>query len=350
MATYKKLVYCDFEFLKKLRNSNAHFSPFASGDAMMFWINTLRFVIRSNIQLNINTQTFKDNIRDREGDTFFELWKRVANGECEIHFLEEHNVKFVENKVCMEDALLYAYLIKEGKAVAQHYAKSLGVVAISADSWRDNTTAKQYEHLYRDSGCEIPKSEKLRWAGILRSKEYQLSNCNAMIITDNYLLKDSISIQKNLYNILDELLPKTLSKGRIFHLTIVAANQNPERYASVFSELKKRISTMRPDLSIRIEMYVECGIGSLHDRAIVTNNVKIEVPGGFDMINKKDITTKETQVSILYPGIQSCSDPCDGTYARLLANCRQIIRKIRNGNGGEYWSNYEDGEVNRLLS
>lgn len=350
MATYKKLVYCDFEFLKKLRSSNSHFSPFASGDAMMFWINALRFVCKSNIQLNADIQTFNKIAKRKDGDTLFELWKRVANGECEIHFLEEHNVKFVENKICMDDALQCAYLIKEKKAVAQHYAKNLGVVAISVDSWRDNTSAKQLEFLFKDSGCEIPKSERKSWADILRSREYQLFNCNAMIITDNYLLKDPISIQKNLYPILDELLPQTLSEGRIFHLTIVAADRNQERYASVYTELEKKISAIRPNLSISIEMYVEYGIGSLHDRAIITNNTKVEVPGGFDLINKSGKTTKETKVSILYPGIQSFSDSCDGTYTRLLDNCRQIIRKIRNGNGGKFWSTYNDDEINRLLS
>ena len=100
---------------------------------------------------------------------------------------------------------------------------------------------------------------------------------------------------------------------------------------------------------IKVEIYVEQGIGSLHDRTIITNNVKIEVPGGFDLINKSDKTTKETKVSILHPGVQSCSDPCDGTYLRILVNCHEIIRKIRNGSGGRYWSTFENNKINRLL-
>lgn len=347
MKPFKKLVYCDFEFLKKLRSSNSHLSPFS--DAYLFWFNTLQFILKSSIQLNIDTQTFLKNARKKRGDTFFELWKRVANGECEVHFLEDHNIKFIENKICTEDAIHYAYLIKEGRAIAQHYAKSLGVIAISSDSWSSNDNAKSLNHLYRDSGREISKSEKITWAEILRSKEYHLSECNSMIITDNYLLKDLLTREKNLYPILEELLPITLGKGREFHLTLVASGQNFND--SIYEEVKVHIKKQRPYLPVRLEIYIEGNsIGSLHDRAIVTNNVKIEIPGGFDLIKGSNVATKETKASILYPGVQSCSDPCDGTYTRILACCSKIIRNIRKGNGGKHYSDYEKGEINRLLS
>lgn len=129
---------------------------------------------------------------------------------------------------------------------------------------------------------------------------------------------------------------------------------------------------MRSICLIMLMLCIDAGIGAEANAQNFWNKVKKEVhkavnnqsqrpqspsrkpsesstSAGFDLINKNDLTTKETKVSILYPGIQSCSDPCDGTYARLLANSRQIIRKIHNGNGGQYWSNYSDGKINRLI-
>ena len=353
MSAFKKLVYCDFEFPKKLRSSNSHFSPFASGDAKWFWDQTVRFILKSNIQLNINTQKFSKSIKNKDGDTFFELWnlwKRSANGECEIHFLEEHQIKFAENIIATEDATQYAFLIKESTAVAQHYAKSWGVVAFSPESWTSNANAKKLGYLYRDSGCVIPKSERRTWADILRSKDNHLSDCNSLIIIDNYLLRKKTSIDKNLYPILEELLPITLDENRQFHLTIVTADKDLNRFSDIFEDLETRISERRPKLPIKIELYVENGIGSLHDRAIITNNAMVELPGGFDLIGKTDMTTKETTIRIQYPGIQSFSDICDGTYIRTIACCREIIRKIRKGCGGEYWSSYDEGEINRMLS
>ena len=45
MATYRKNVYCEFEFLKKFRDSNAHFNLFEDIEALQLWMNIGKFIL-----------------------------------------------------------------------------------------------------------------------------------------------------------------------------------------------------------------------------------------------------------------------------------------------------------------
>ena len=350
MATYKKPVYCDFEFLKKLRSSNGRFSPFGSNEAMLLWLNTLQFLLKSKVQLNIDTKTFQKQIRKRDGDTFFELWKRVANGECEITFLEEHNAKFYEQRLTSTEGLLNAYLINEKKAVANHHGKKHGVVTITPDCWQDNETAKGKSYLFKDNGWATQKGEYRTWGEMLRSNEYRLADCNSMIIIDNYILKNSIAIEKNLYPILRELLPQELDQKTEFHLTIITENNpnKPQDFNRIYTSIRKKIEEYFPKLKLQFDLYESSGKGEFHDRTIITNNAIISCEGGFDLINSSGKISKNTKWSILYQGIHSCDGATDVSYCNIVAIASNVVRDIKAGKGGKCYPE-NNKFCNRLL-
>lgn len=340
MAAYKKPVYCDFEFLKKLRSSNGRFSPFGSNDAMQMWLNTIKFLLKSKVQLNIDTQTFQKQIRKRDGDTFFELWKRVANGECEISFLEEHNVKFYEQRLISAEGLMNAYLINEKKAIVNHHGKKYGIVTITPDCWQDNESARQKSYLFTECGWAAQKGEYSSWAEILRSKEYKLSDCNSMIIIDNYILKEDATIENNLFPILKELLPSELDRKVEFHLTIITeSNEKDDQYFhKKYSLINKKIEGWFPNLKLQFDLYVQTGKGKFHDRVIITNNAMISCEGGFDLIGKDGKAKKLTQWHIIHQGIHACDGGYDVNYRNTISQALKVIRKIKSDGGGKCYS------------
>ena len=350
MATYKKPIYCDFEFLKKVRNSNGCFSTFGSNDAMKFWLNTLQLLLKSKVQLNIDTKTFLNHTKNGEGDTFSELWKRVANGECEISFLEDHNTKFYENKLASSDGVKSAYLINEKVSIANHNSKKYGVVIITPDCWQDNESARKKAYLFMDNGWAATKGEHKNWSDILRSGEYKLSECNSMVIIDNYIAKSDLVIEKNLYPILKELLPCELNKNTKFHLTIMTKKSRPYgfNYNELYNALKNKINELFPNLKLQFDLYLEDGIGEFHDRAIITNNAMICCDGGFDLINSRGKMSKHTKWSIVYQGIHICEGATDVSYYNLMQEARKLTKKLRSGVGGECYPKNCDFN-NRLL-
>lgn len=353
MATYKKPVYCDFEFLKKLRSSNGRFSPFGSNDAMQMWLNTLQLLLKSRVQLNIDTQVFHKQTRNREGDTFFELWKRVANGECEISFLEEHNTKFYESKLASHDGVMNAYLINEKNSIANHHSKKYGVVTLTPDCWRDNESARKKSYLFKDCGWAAQKDEYKNWAEILRSKEYRLSDCNSMIIIDNYILKNDLVIENNLFPILKELLPPELDKRIEFHLSIITEktkdDQDSKYFQGKYSFIKKKIEGLFPNLKLQFDLYIQEGKGEFHDRVIITNNTMISSEGGFDLINRNGKITKHTKWSIIHQGIHACDGGFDVSYLNTISAASAVVRKIKSGCGGKCYPQNSQF-CNRLLN
>lgn len=351
MAGYKKSVYCDFDFLKQLRRSNGCLSPFGNNDAMRMWLNALNLLCKSKVQLNIDVKTFQGQIRKRTGDTLFELWKRVANGESEISFLEEHNVKFYENRLASPEGVMYAYLVNEKRGVVNHLGKKYGVVTITPDCWKGNEAAREKAYLFKDCGWAVKKGESKSWGEMLRSGEYRLSDCNSMIIIDNYILKNNIVIEKNLYPILKVLLPPELDKNIEFHLSIITEdNHAPHQdFGGIYISIRRKIEEMFPNLRLKFDLYVTSGIGEFHDRTIITNNVIISCGGGFDLINSRGKISKNTEWRILHQGIHVCDGATDESYSNIISTALSVIERIKAGNGGRYYP--QDSEFrNRIFT
>ena len=323
MAIYRKDVYCEFEFLKKFRSSNGHFSPFDS-DALRVWLNVADFIQNSHIKLDIDAQIFKKSIK--RGDTLFSLWKKATEGTCKITFLDDHKKKFFENLIVTPEGLNTAYLLAKHNAICKDFAEKYGVIILSPTCWQSNEQAKKVQYIFRDCGSKIKKNEVFNWNDILRN-EYNLSYCNAAILIDNYIHQN---IKENLLQIVECILPKSL-RNSTFHLTILTAKNVGVSYEHIYNELIYNIKSIRPLLHCDVELYVKNGKDDFHDRCILTNNTKIGSEAGFSLRNSNGKSKNATDIHILHPGLQRCSDPCDKSYVDYLEDAKRFISKIENG-------------------
>lgn len=325
MAPYRKEVYCEFEFLKKFRSSNGHFSPLESTDALGTWLNIAKFIQKNHLLLNVNTVSFKKSIKP--GDTLFSLWKKSTGGECKLSFVDEHNVEFFENLIIKPEGLDKAYLLAKQNAICKDWAKKCGVVVLSPTCWHSNEQARNCAYLFKDCGSSVEKNKEFEWRGVLRS-EYNLSNCNAMILIDNYIHDN---INNNLLAIVDRMLPEKLYRDAEFHLTILTEKNKDKDflfYDKMYKSVVEKISKSRSELNCKVELYVMNGKGSFHNRTILTNNVKIDSGAGFALKNENGRAKNSTEINILHPGIQSCSDSCDISYVNILKEAKRFISRI----------------------
>lgn len=344
MAPYRKEVYCEFEFLKKFRNSNGHFSPLDSTDALNVWIGIAKFAQKSHLRLDVDAQKFKKSIK--RGDALFSLWKKATEGSCKISFINEHKKEFFEQQIVDSDGLNKVYLLSKNNAICKDFAKKYGVVILTPICWQSNEQAKKVEYLFKDCGSVVEKNREFEWNGILRS-EYNLSHCNAAVIIDNYIHKNN---KDNLLKIVDCILPESL-RNTTFHLTILTEkNEKSEPYEQIYRRLVDNIKKTKPQLHCEVELYVKNGKGEFHDRTILTNNAKIDSGAGFSIRMGKGISENATEIHILHPGIQDCSDTCDISYFNILSEAKKMIQQIEKGCG--HGERYPKGETckNRLIN
>lgn len=346
MAVYRKDVYCEFEFLKKFRSSNGHFSPLESTEALGTWLNVAKFIQKSHLLLNVNTVSFKKSIKP--GDTLFSLWKKSTEGVSKMSFLDDHKIEFFENLIITPEGLNKVYLLAKQNAICKDWAEKAGTIVLSPTCWQSNEEAKKHEYLFGDCGYAVTKNDSLEWNAVLRS-EYCLSNCNAMILIDNYIHDN---INNNLLAIVDRMLPKKLYRDTEYHLTILTEknrDKDLQFYDKMYKSVVEKISKSRPELKCKVELYVMNGKGRFHDRTILTNNVKIDSGAGFALKNENGRAKNSTNIHILHPGIQSCSDSCDISYVNILEEAKRFISRIeRVAGAGERFP--KDGSChNRLI-
>lgn len=342
MAPYKRNVYCEIKFLEKIFEELSQSLTLCDVniDLIKKLINIKTFIDQSRINLNIDSNTFKEQYVKSDLTTLYDrLWKRHTGAMSCVKFLEEHKVEFVEEQIVRPEGLNMAYLLNQGSAICEHYANKYGVICLCP--------TKECSYLFRDCGSYIQKGENFQWSGIFKD-EYHLSYCNSMVIIDNYILP---GINKNLLPIIEQLLPESLKGNLEFYLTIITHDDTKKnyKYEEIYNNILRAIQKKRPKLKCQVELYVKQGETAFHDRTILTNNIKIDSGAGFSLI-KGEKSQHSTEIHILHPGIQQLSDTCEESYNRILKTAREITKKIDDKSKG-YGMRYPVGQTckNRLI-
>ena len=345
MATYRKQVYCEFEFLKKYRDSSSAFNILTDENAVQMWLNVGKFIRKSQIMIDIKEEQFEQKCKTLPEK--LNIAKKRVQGECVCS--DTHGFEYVENvNNSSATRTKTTYLVKKSAGICSNYASKFGIVTLSPSYWSSEEDAKANSYLFRNCGRSIEEGEYLTWADVLQS-QHNLSNCNSMVIIDNYILKSL----DNLEEILNALLPgpiRGVTREDKFYLTIITAqDRNGTRNdENIYSQLVKKIKEeIRPNLDFELDLYVEHNTSSntFHDRYILTNNVIIKSGGGFDLI-KNGKATKQTEVSILHPGIQSINDACDDEYMGVINRVTsKVVKKVKQ------WKHYPANKpcTNRLI-
>lgn len=129
----------------------------------------------------------------------------------------------------------------------------------------------------------IRNGEQVSWRNLLPDDHW-----NSIIIADGYILKDKITIDRNLIPILD----KGHSRTERLQISIFTQFTKGDRivvWSGAFNYLKQRY----PKASIEI-IDVRNASREIHDRNIITNHYMLYVPGGCDLLDANGHATKRT--------------------------------------------------------
>ena len=229
-------------------------------------------------------------------------------------------------------------------------ARKHGVINICCDNiW-------EQEAKFGDTGVPVKKGERFAWSemGILQE------NSNAMVIIDNFLLKQNKQGKCNpsmdLMELLQLSLPHSFSGKYVISIFYYddgrnAANESssPEQREFVresrkdefYNSIMKFIKNERQGLKVELELfptyddvpndYSKC----FHDRVILTNNVWVGSEAGFDMLRrdkelKMNVAKKSTTTHCLYVGFGSDEAKwLDDSYDNRLSEAKQCLARYK---------------------
>lgn len=163
------------------------------------------------------------------------------------------------------------------------------VVSLAHTQPADTLTTHYYRQLEkgtryrRQSGGET----LIGWRDVLADKPVTL--LNALIIIDNYLLKDEAKGQFSTANLLEALLPKTLDKELIFEvLLVVSAKEYPLKPKVLNRVIAALEASVKRNYIVRIGILTHDGDQRFHRRVVISNYHFLRSDRGFADFNESE--------------------------------------------------------------
>lgn len=328
---YKQPIYCEIEFLQNFFNNIPQYN-YENSKEFEIWDN-YKSLFLNNCTLTLDEeQKFKELLMNKN-ELFIILNKRCDGAYIDIQFDKKNDIELLENS----QELFFLTDTKKCKELEENY----GMMFISAKTLDENA-----DILFEQATIPIDKkgSSISNWNFIEKYKH----PCNAMIIADNYLLKQDGKINKeelqnNLLLMLDKLLPEKLNKLD-FHLTIITGDGRnfidiKNRYEYLNTELQKLRSSYKIELKI-----IGKSIDN-HDRNIITNYLHIYSGFGFTLFKERNKVLANTTISI--NPVTSKNDIQKIVFS-LKNQYRNIVQEVCNV-GTQIIVFPIEGNTNRLL-
>ena len=199
------------------------------------------------------------------------------------------------------------------------------------------------EDLYIDSGVSVEKGSHISWTEIcercMPNKRF-----NSLIIIDNYAGKRS---DKNLYKLLDVLLPFDLGTDAIFKLLIICYSKDQQGQTIYLPHRKNILSNIRRRsyrIDIRVQGFDGTRFKEFHDRAIITNYNFLIAPGGIDLFRDIETPSKNTAIFGVYPDFSQEGEQWKIDY--LNNNLYKILKfsDLNNIEGNPIMESYQSSE------
>ena len=343
----ERSVYCEMNFLRKIQPILE--SPLTILDMderdlrfkmlvdMLINFNLYVDIPENDIPRDTKLYDFSNNILQKIARKKFSgTGTRIKGNQhfVSIHQISEHSTPEQLNSI---------YLTCEPDELCRQISKKYGVMIIRYDEKEDDVTPK---YLLKNAimNKHILKGTKVdgnRW-GFLQELH---AISNSLIVIDGYILNSNDVLTNNLRNILDKILPRE-SLSIPYNITILA-NEKTEtnKFELCLSDAKDNVANIireiRPD-DFNFSLNVCSMMGREHDRWIITNNLYLSCPSGFDLItcDKKNITrynkSSVVHASYIYSNREDKRD-----YEQL---CQRLINLQKDEN--VIWM---DDKINRLL-
>ena len=363
---YRKIVYCDWGFLESLvckqrpgktglksmvddevsdNIRNMLLSPYVKLYLNMSLEDFDKMLSDIDIKRKIAYRNAKEPQLDLSDKLIHHLNLMQREGVLHLHF-NSSKVQF--NESLLKDNFLNAMFFScEQKDICTKAMEKYGVIVICSENMND------FKYLFFDQGVAIRKNEANNWKRCLTS--HDMIPCNALIVVDNYILNDSKSIEENLKDILDSIVPRKLSKSLSFHLTIFASLSNdrgvPFNSKSRFERINSILSQIRPDIDFKVSI-IKCSKDKFHDRSIVSNNFYIGCGGGFDLF-KNGKAQKTTFVCAFNPLFNTHTKWSRKAYSNLLFDASKVFHETSDFNDSQMTDSFPcfaiGDKQNRLL-
>lgn len=299
----KRTTYCEVEFLKKFSERYIPLtSPFEEEILRknQCWLGLFHFMQEKTKLLIDNASLF--NALAQENDFCRRIKKLWANGSLEI------SEQKIDLSSCMTDTMCSYVFLCDDCPMAVKIAKDYGVFVITPSSY------DQCVELYKVDGKAIHKGEVLDWTFLKKKKE----KFNTMVITDKYILQER---QNNLYVLFDVLLPKCLKMP--MHISLFTLDS--PTFEEDFKTINAYIKSIRPQLHYNFTLH-KAADDDFHDRAIITNYMRIKCGAGFDLVkNHKGVKVARTttEIEIDYPYF-SDTELSVQSYENILQDAKRM--------------------------
>ena len=323
-----RIIYCEVDFLKKF------FSLFAIAqnnfEKTLSWLELYKFIYYSPIYINKPKGELGRDIKNDE-----RLLKLFKSGAITYvsNYPNFNSLDTISFDKQMKNSVFFSSASKEKR----DFNSSLyGVLILGEED------IFSFSFYIKEKKYPILKNQRISWSEIIPAC-FNVSN--SLIIADKYLLKDTATIEENLIQLLDKLLPKHLPYCYpIIIYTFDLGNQGKKK----FGYLKNRIKEIRSNLDFCLSIYM-IRKNDIHDRNIITNNIYIECGGGFDLI-KREKSSKTTNIHSAYPFLVQGNS--GETYRESYYNFISTISEIEKRNfklDFDYWAEEKHKDDENML-
>lgn len=314
----------DSDFLQAFLAMKSKFDPEQPGNTLEVWRSLLKFY-REKSELDL----FLKNI-NLEKLTYDPDYSFLA------YLLNKHTQKDPSIRISNFDNEKAASVSKNSHFVFElddelaSVCKKHGVPHAQAKD-----AIKLWENFYRTSTIAIPSGDEntvIGWEGLGIIPQ----PCNAMIISDNYLLSNKWNIDNTILPILNVFLPKDELEIR-FDLTIFSSKFyiNPNDDSLTIQEIEKVFDALLNKIDINLNLrninltIVQKKLNEFHDRHIYTNNFVLKSGNSFTYFGRggKAILPSATTLDINPLPADNKGETYADTYSEFLGDLKMIMNK-----------------------
>lgn len=331
-----KTIYCELDFLRDFVRNIPLPDLLGDDEKYLSWKKMYQ-LLKNNIVI-FDRLLSEEELKELKGrkDTDVSskaLWTIVSmNFETSNSFqlLRDNNFEDLSNDLLQS---IYLMIINQRKKL--EISQATGILLLG------KSDIAKYDSLYsiRNINLSVSDNKYRDWSEMDFPESIRISN--SLIIVDNYILEDTKKFEKNIYALLDVVLPFYTFVD--YHISLFV---EPKKYSESDMQLRydkivTKIQEIRPNLHFNLEIIDASN--KFHDRKLITNNIYIRCGEGFDIFPIK----KSTDVDIAFPFLDNSRFKSDNeSYYTLIEELKSI--DYNSGYGKHRWGG--DSVTNRLLT
>lgn len=324
----RKTLYCDIEFISALDEKDK--------------LDFVELCCESCVVVNIPLLDFEK--KAMSDITIKMLGKKRSDGLCTIKYKESYTSFFnsLEKDTCEVFYYCPIILIKQSQKqrreenLCRRYNTMYGIACY------DQSNFNEIKRLNEDGGFAISKGDNDSWHERFQNVQ---DKGNSMVIIDPYILKDTKTFKKNIYEILENLLP--IDMHRAYNLTIITRYDNGDLNTR-YEKLSSYLNNIRSETDFNLSFNILLDTKNLfHDRIILTNYYTITCGAGFDLFNEDGVAKHTTTVSFIYPFIQKYNKWAVDNYTNQLSLSKELADSVVNNNNIVQYCG--ENKMNRLF-